>query len=297
MKAEKIRLASRAMSLLAAGIAGGLILIAVAGLGYYRSPVAERPFHPDHPFLRPSGRLGLVFAAAGTGLMFLNLSYLARKRLGFLARAGRLRTWMDFHVLTGLVGPALIVLHSAFAPRSALGILSFSSMLVVVATGIVGRFIYARVPRSLEGRELEIEEVRKAIAHHRAEIEAAGVDLGVLDGPPVDGVGHGDPPPGLLASLRTVLRGDRRMRDEYRALRATVLGSPVLRPRAGAILPLAARLVRERLWLARYRELRGLMGSWRFFHRWLALLLLIVILFHIVLAWIFGDLWMLGGAT
>jgi hypothetical protein len=289
------RRASRAFAVLAVGIGGGLAVLAWMGHAYYALPAGERPLHPDHALLRPSGRWGLLFAAIGTGLLFLNLSYLARKRIGRLRDAGRLRTWMDFHVLTGLVGPGLIVLHSALAPRSALGILSFASLLVVVATGIVGRFIYARVPRSLEGRELEIEEVRRSLAAHREELAELGVEGRMLDSLPVDRGDLAAVPPGVLASLARLFRGDARMRREHRAIREAVLASPALRPRAGRILPLVERLVRERLWLARYRELRGLMGSWRFFHRWLALVLLVVIFFHIAIAWTFGDLWILGG--
>ena len=45
--------------------------------------------------------------------------------------------------------------------------------------------------------------------------------------------------------------------------------------------------------LARYRELRALMRSWRFFHRWLALLMLILVIFHVAIAVQFGDLWVL----
>jgi cytochrome b561 len=49
------------------------------------------------------------------------------------------------------------------------------------------------------------------------------------------------------------------------------------------------------MWLDRHRELRSLMASWRFLHRWLALLMLAVILCHIVVAFKFGDLWILRG--
>jgi hypothetical protein len=47
---------------------------------YYFLPMAERPLHPHHAFLRSSGPWGLSFGMIGTLLMFLNLSYLIRKR-------------------------------------------------------------------------------------------------------------------------------------------------------------------------------------------------------------------------
>ena len=61
---------------------------------------------------------------------------------------------------------------------------------------------------------------------------------------------------------------------------------------APQILPLARRFCRDRQWLARYAELRSLMGAWRFLHRWLAILMFILAIFHITLAVRFGDLWL-----
>ncbi len=59
------------------------------------------------------------------------------------------------------------------------------------------------------------------------------------------------------------------------------------------ILGLLKQFCRERSWLLRYHELRGLLGSWRFFHRWLAIVMLAVAAFHIGLAIRYGDLWII----
>jgi len=277
------------------GLCCAVFLVVVFWLGrdYYLLPAADRPLDPRHSGLRPSGRIGLLMAITGTVFIFLNLTYLARKRLKLLRNLGPLRSWMGFHVFTGLIGPALIVLHSALAPRSALGILSFSALLIVVITGIVGRYIYARVPRSMEGHELQYEEIRKRLGSYRSDLEALGVDLSPLSlqTPPAAKGGK----EGFLATLAGISRGDSRRRLEYGMLRRAVLSSKSLRPRASRILPLVRRLVRERMWLHRYHELRSLMGSWRFFHRWIALLMLLVVLFHILVAIWFGDLWILRG--
>ena len=47
----------------------------------------------------------------------------------------------------------------------------------------------------------------------------------------------------------------------------------------------------ERDSIARFTELRTLMGSWRFLHRWLAIVMLMLAAVHIALAVLFGDLW------
>ena len=103
-------------------------------------------------------------------------------------------------------------------------------------------------------------------------------------------------PGGFLGSLGILIAGNSAFRREYRLLRRTVHSSEALRAKAPRILPLLKRLARERMWLERYRELRSLMGSWRFFHRWLALLMLAVVLCHVVIAFMFGDLWVLRGS-
>lgn len=281
---------SLATGLLAVGLAAAVI---VWGWDYYRLPPTERPFHAYHELLRPSGRAGLIFGAFATVLFVLNLGYLIRKRLINIRWLGSLRTWMSFHVVTGLIGGTLILLHAAFAPSSALGILALVALAITLVSGVVGRYIYAKVPRSLEGRELELEQVRERLHACRHELEDIGVSAEWLRP-------HSQPPEsdhhkGLLARLRTVLGGDRQSRRDYRQLRRNILGSLDLRASAGHILPLARTYCRHQQWLIRYHELRHLLASWRFFHRWLAIVMLAVVAFHIGLAVRFGDMWIMGG--
>ena len=281
---------SLATGLLAVGLAAAVV---VWGWDYYRLPPIERPFHAYHELLRPSGRAGLIFGAFATVLFVLNLGYLIRKRLINIRWLGSLRTWMSFHVVTGLIGGTLILLHAAFAPSSALGILALVALAITLVSGVVGRYIYAKVPRSLEGRELELEQVRERLHACRHELEDIGVSeewLRPRSQPP-----ESDHHKGLLARLRTVLGGDRQSRRDYRQLRRNILGSMDLSASAGHILPLARTYCRHQQWLIRYHELRHLLASWRFFHRWLAIVMLAVVAFHIGLAVRFGDMWIMGG--
>ena len=260
------------------------------GWSYYRIPVRARPFHEDDALLRPSGRVGLLCAIAGTALMVLNLSYLLRKRLASVEWLGALRGWMSFHVLTGLVGPTLILFHAGFAPRSAVGILSFGAMLVVVGTGLMGRYLYALVPRSIEGRELEVEEVRQGLLEKQSQLLKLGVDLETFSLPESQSRGSG----GTLGSILRVVLADGVARRDIRAARRAVRKRG-LKPQEQQLLPLLRRFARERQGLARYQELRRIMGAWRFLHRWLAVLMFLVVMFHVAIAVRFGDLWILGG--
>lgn len=279
-------------------LAGGLLAGSTVGAlcwawGYYVLPRAERPLHACHALLRASGRAGLILGIVAAVLFVLNLGYLVRKRLIKIRWLGSLRAWMDCHTVTGAVGMMLVLFHAAFAPYSPLGILAFSALAITILTGVVGRYFYAKVPRSLEGRELELEQVRDRLGLYRHELEDAGVKADWLPAPlrPEDYI-H---PKSLLGHFITVVRGDHQSRHDYRQLRRTILSSPELRRSARRVLPLARAFYRHRHWLARYHELRGLLASWRFLHRWLAIVMLGIAGAHIGLAVWYGDLWIMGG--
>ncbi len=290
----RARVARFSLSLTVGLLAVGLTTaVAVWGQEYYRLAPADRPLHPDHGILRPSGQAGLTFGIIATTLFVLNLGYLVRKRLIHLRRLGSLRTWMSFHAVTGIVGGALIFLHAAFAPSSALGVLALVALAITVVSGVIGRYIYAKVPRSLEGRELEFEQVRAQLQAYRRQLEDAGVHAEWLR-PQALPEGY-DHPRSILGRLLAVWGGDHRSRRDYRRLRRIILVSPELRASAGHILPLARAFCRHQHWVTRYQEARNLLASWRFLHRWLAIVMLAVVTFHIGLALRFGDLWIMKG--
>ena len=285
----------RVLVSLVVGLSAGAAMVAILlwGWDYYSSSRIQRPFHPYHEFLRPSGFMGLWLGVVAAGLFVLNLVYLIRKRFVHFRYAGSLRAWMDFHVVTGMVGGALVAFHAAFAPYSALGILALAALLITLVTGIVGRYIYVHVPRSLEGRELEFEQVCDQLESCRDQLEEIGVDARWLHEEDMPGMRYRRI--GLIKSFASLIVGDHQRRRDYRRLRRAVLSSPDLRPVARQILPLARSYCRHWQWMVRYHEWRDLLASWRFLHRWLAIVMLIVASFHIFLAVRYGDLSFLGG--
>ena len=277
-----------------AGVSTGLLAgIIVWGWGYYTQSPSLRPSHALHGLLRPSGRLGLTVALVGTCLLVLNLGYSVRKRLIHIQWLGSLRAWMAFHVWTGLMGGGLIWVHSAFLPRVALGTLAWVTLLITVMTGVIGRYIYARVPRSLEGRELGFEEVRGRLEICRRHLADLGVDADQLH---IKGRPRArDHRTGVLGNLLSLITGDRQYHRDYLRIRREILSSDRLAREAGEILPLIQTFCRQWQWFVRYHELRGLIASWRFLHLWFAIVLLMAASFHIFLAMRYGDLWIMGG--
>jgi len=130
------------------------------GLPYYNISLEERVFHQDHSFLKPSGTLGHGLGIAGSLFMIIGmLSYMARKRYRFLSRLGLLKHWLEFHIFLCTLGPILILFHTSYKFGGLVAV-SFWSMVAVFLSGIIGRFIYIQIPRSIEGRELSLNEVK-----------------------------------------------------------------------------------------------------------------------------------------
>jgi hypothetical protein len=276
---------------------GALVCIAIVitlwpNRSYYFLPLAERPLHPNHQLLRSSGKWGLSYGIAGTVLMFLNLTYLLRKQLINIQWLGALRSWMAFHVFTGLLGGALVLFHSTLSPHSALGILGFISLWIVVITGLIGRYIYAHIPRLLEGRELELEEIRSHLEEYRIQLDRLGVGSGFFAPLPTS-ADHNEK--SLLTSLLGLVTGDAQMRRDLKNLKHRISQTPRLQSQMNEIISLARRYHTERDWLIRYYELRSLMGRWRFFHRWFAIVVLVMAFFHIAVSIQMGNLWFLNG--
>jgi len=274
--------------LVATGVCLGVL---AAGSDYYSLPAGERPHHTKHALLRPSGPVGLSCGVGGAALFLLNLTYLFRKRLLSAAWMGALRSWMAFHVLSGLSGAALVAVHTALLPRSALGILALGGLGVVIATGLVGRYLYAQLPRTPKGLELDSDELRRRLEQYRAQLEECGLDPGPAVAPPTSAARDGTR--GLLSLLAGVFVGNRDVRRNYGRFAAAVRRDGIVADLAAHVLSLAHRFCQDQQRLARYGDLRSLMGSWRFLHRWLAILMLALVAFHIFLAVRFGDLWLL----
>ena len=137
------------------------IVLLYLGISYYGTSLEERFFHPLHALLKPSGIWGHGMGIAGTLFMIMGvLLYMIRKRMRSLSRWGYLKHWLEFHIFLCTLGPTLVLFHTSFKFGGLVAI-SFWSMVAVFVSGIIGRFIYIQIPRTIEGRELSLSEVRE----------------------------------------------------------------------------------------------------------------------------------------
>jgi hypothetical protein len=136
------------------------VALVANGFSYYNTGLEARVYHPGHSSLKPSGVVGHGLGIAGSILMIAGMvSYMARKRYRSLSRMGVLKHWLEVHIFLCTLGPILVLFHTAFKFGGLVAI-SFWSMVAVFISGIIGRFIYIQIPRTIEGRMLSLGEVR-----------------------------------------------------------------------------------------------------------------------------------------
>jgi hypothetical protein len=93
-------------------------------------------------------------------LMTETLYSLRKRSLG--ARWGRIASWLNFHIISGIVGPYLVLLHTAWKFNGLAGLVMLLTTIVVLS-GFVGRYIYTAVPRRADGAEMEAAEFERLV--------------------------------------------------------------------------------------------------------------------------------------
>ena len=121
-----------------------------------------------------SDLLGHSLGILGFVLMLMTETlYPLRKRAMHQPR-GTMRAWLQFHIFTGIVGPYLVFLHSAWSFNGLAGALTFMTA-VVVASGFIGRYIYTAVPRTADGVVVEAQELQLQLEAVRSAVAPAAV--------------------------------------------------------------------------------------------------------------------------
>ncbi len=280
---------------LALGVSLGLALATLAWVvvfaEYYQLPPERRFDSPWHDWLRPSGTVGLAFGVAATLLVAANLSYLVRRSRFGLKLPGSLKAWMTSHVVTGILATLLVVLHGAMAPRNSVGGLAFVSLGVLVVTGAIGRYLYSFVPRAANGRELQLDEVRARLAALSSEWDRDGRGLADVVRGEIDAVVGGQAwSRSFLQRLRALIAGQGNLRRVLSRLEAEARARDIPAEQVERLVELTRQAHRTSLMASHYEELRALLSSWRFLHRWVALLMVLLAAWHIGTALRYAEL-------
>jgi len=113
------------------------------------------PYKSKSPF-------GLALGIAGLSLMLVGAGmYSLRKRVARFKKAGKLSGWLSAHIALCLAGPTFIMYHATFnilAPNSGVAIYS---MLIVVGSGLFGKYIHGHVLQTLGGERAGLKQIEK----------------------------------------------------------------------------------------------------------------------------------------
>jgi hypothetical protein len=141
---------------------------------YYLTALARRPQHFLHQMFKPSGLVGQGFGVIGGLFCLLTLLYPMRKRWRLLENLGTPRVWFQFHIYFGIAGPLLATLHTAFK-FGGLASICYWSMMLVMASGFIGRFLFAQLPRNQRGITLSLKEIEAEIKVVQRYLETMGL--------------------------------------------------------------------------------------------------------------------------
>jgi hypothetical protein len=116
-----------------------IIIIILSGV-YVAYDMLGEP-RGGHPF---GHWLGII----GTLLMLMTETlYSLRKRTRLLNGAGPVRWWLSFHIVTGIVGPFLVLMHTGLQFRGLAGVTMVLTVLMVIS-GFIGRYLYTALNRN-----------------------------------------------------------------------------------------------------------------------------------------------------
>ncbi len=132
--------------------------------------------------------LGYALGIIGGVMMLVMLLYPLRKNLKIMSGLLRVKDWFRAHMVLGILGPTLILFHSNFQLGSTNSNVALFSMLLVVLSGLIGRYVYQQIHVGLYGSKMNYGELLadyNAKKHLRdlppAFAESIGVELGLIE--------------------------------------------------------------------------------------------------------------------
>lgn len=267
--------------------AAAVLALLAGGADFYRTPLLERAHHDGYWHWKAGGSVGHKLGVVGSSMMVLMLLYSVRKRVGALRRLGPLGRWLDIHIFLGISGPALVILHSSFKVQGLVA-LSFWSMVIVAASGVLGRYLYLQIPRTRAGEERALAELeaedRELSGQLRTRFrldEAQIARLDALVAVPTR--------VGLLGGFVRLVTDDLRLRTSLRDFARTCrsVPAPVFRDFERVVRQKAQVHRRILLW----DRVHELFHYWHVLHKPFAVVMYLFMIVHVAVALVTGYGW------
>ncbi len=112
---------------------------------------------------------GHAIGAVGFVLMLMTETLYTLRKRSRKASWGRMSSWLQFHIFTGIVGPYMVLLHTSWKFNGLAGALMLFTV-VIVASGFFGRYIYTAIPRTVDGAELTAGELQLQMQEAETEL-------------------------------------------------------------------------------------------------------------------------------
>ena len=270
-----------------------LALANLAGFPYYRLSLADRVRSPLHSLLRPSGVIGQSAGILALLIFCFLWLYPLRKKYRWLAFTGSVARWLDVHILAAIGLPLLLAIHASWRFDGLVG-LGYFAMLVVCASGIVGRYLYVRIPRSRSGVASSREEVAVERRTLITEI-AATTGLDPFQVERTLSVQSSAGSAGIVDTLLHLLSDDIVRWRLTRALRrqlADKRDGHALDPRTtDRVVRLASREISLEQQLRVLDATKRVFGYWHVAHRPFAVTALVAVVIHVAVVVAVGATW------
>jgi hypothetical protein len=267
-----------------------LIYLFIKGSSYYNTSIENRFFNPDYEVFKPSGSLGHGLGIIGSILIIIGVSsYMLRKRSKRLQRIGVLKHWLEFHIFLCILGPIMILYHTSFKFGGVVSI-SFWSMVAVFLSGIIGRYIYIQIPRTIEGRELSLFEVQ-SLKSNLKELLSSSSSISEETTQFILNSARSTIIVQNSNALSRYIKGAGRDRQTLRKIKHLLQDSELPRNEYKTMVKLIGKELSLNRRIERLDTMKNLFKYWHVAHLPFALVMLIIMIIHVVITITLGYKW------
>jgi hypothetical protein len=264
---------------------------AAAALAVFVGWLITRDIH----LVDPLNGVGYWLGICGATLMAVLLLYPVRKKFRFMRFFGATRHWFRLHMVFGVLGPVLILYHSNFELGSLNSNVALLCTLLVAISGLVGRYIHAKIHSDLEGSRTTLRELAdkaRVTAEQRAHVTAlvpelleriTAFDAAVLQPPRSTAAALALP---AKLAVMTRLEGYRLAALVRKQLRVQARKSPAIAAQRKRLQAAMVRFTREHLRrvrkVAELSSYERMFGLWHLFHLPFFYMLVVTAIVHVV---------------
>ncbi len=245
------------------------------GWDFYQTPLEERFYHPAYKKLGASGSWGHGMGIVGTLIIAFGVwGYIYAKKTLRFEKYVRLKYLLEFHIFLCTLGPILILFHTTFKFGGIVSI-GFWSMVLVVLSGIVGRYIYIQIPRTLSGRALSFEEIEGQLSVSINEIRE------ILSA-------NGATSPLLGSDFKDLNQGDAVF---WSALGSQIQAADIGKKRKTQAMKVLRKMKIMRARMRRLEQMQKWFSYWHIFHKPFAIIMLVIVIVHVAVTLAMGYTW------